>query len=1187
MIDNKLFAGGGLNFDDDYHLMSKGDWIDAKNVRINSSAVGYKGAVVNIKGTTARYEIEFPNGTYVSVGARGFDNVGKIFMFLALNEGTDPDSKIIVWDIATSTGTILADKDSFAGGVDGLNFSLERRINHIDLVDEKYLYWVESAGDSPVNPPRMLDITKNYGTLDEKKLSVIKQPPLTPIINVQSIDDPAGFYNILDDKAWQFKYRYVYWDNSKSAYSPASSIGNQRSRGNAAIKTFASKVFDSAIKFNFNGGGELVKGVEIIGRIGTTNDWQLVTTFDFENQSYLPVYRLGISDLPSVAYSVTFTVNGTPTTISGTGDSSSTALNDLASKFDLSTLDNDISMEFYDNINGYGYIQFTPIENSTTLTITTSTASVVNLIQAQNLISNTNTSNLFTLTSSNNLSIVDQTEANAPFDYVPLFANSQANPNGNYLAYGDYVEGYDNVDVEFNIKLNRVFINQSQYSVTLTNSGDVNYKYTIFTFTGTFSNDISLVYQKSFAADNYSYFNSVPAFDNETESDWLLRFGKILDTSEGNDSTNIFIQRTVIVDTGAKTVTLRIPAGSPTIFFDAEVLSRNTDTWFKGGSKYNVGLVYIDEYGRFGAVNTANANTFNIPTIQTFTSTVSSLQPQIEINSLAPSWASKYAIVVTKSMAIGKFLQMPIDDDYVFNTDGTITIRKRPISEYNTEFNSSIDMAFLPGDEVVLFSLSGSTFATTLKEINDDGDYVVYGTGLSQQTFTRFVLRKMEIRQRVTGQDSLYYQVALVGDVSSEGYHLVPDGESGTNQSSGFPAQIDITNGDTPIRNLWMDGAPSVSRQSEWLELYSFSDYDPTLIAPNIGTPNQVNPFEKQTRYPAAMRYGGAYVIGTEVNNINSFDVNSYKEASLVFGPIQKLDVDGSMMIVGQRLRIARAGIFESMLLDKEGTETVAISEKLLSEVGYYDYEVGIGDAPEAYCRWGSTKWGVDKNRGIVWRLSRSGVTPISITAKANSYFVPKLKTATSVFSGFDPTNQELYITILNGESNQTIIFSENDNRFSMFWDGVPTSYVGLYQNLYAFSGNFLWELNSSNTYNNIFGVQSDSHITFVGNDNPAIKKTFLALSEIASEVWLVPSIETDLGQESSLVTGNFKELEGEWHAAFLRDSRTRPGVTNPLFNGPALKGKWIKCKLQNTSTNFVYLLSAGIKYITSPQTGI
>jgi hypothetical protein len=42
MIDNKLFAGGGLNFDDDYHLMSKSDWIDAKNVRINSTANGYK-----------------------------------------------------------------------------------------------------------------------------------------------------------------------------------------------------------------------------------------------------------------------------------------------------------------------------------------------------------------------------------------------------------------------------------------------------------------------------------------------------------------------------------------------------------------------------------------------------------------------------------------------------------------------------------------------------------------------------------------------------------------------------------------------------------------------------------------------------------------------------------------------------------------------------------------------------------------------------------------------------------------------------------------------------------------------------------------------------------------------------------------------------------------------------------------
>lgn len=1185
MIDNKLFAGGGLNFDDDYHLMSKNDWIDAKNVRINSTAAGYKGAVVNIKGTTQRYEVTFPNGTYVSVGARGFDNVGKIFMFLALSEGTDPDSKIVVWDVNTGTGTILVDKDNFATGTDVLNFNLERRINHIDLVDEKYLYWVESAGDNPVISPRMLDITKNYGSMTEKSLSVIKQPPLLPISNVRSIDDPAGFYNSLDDKAWQFKYRYVYWDNSKSAYSPASSIGNQRSRGNAAIKTFASKVFDSAIRFNFDGGGDLVKGVEIIGRISETNDWKLISSFDFENQSYLPVYRLGISDVPSVSYVINFVVNGNTTQLIGTASSSKLALDDLNAKFDASLLPNSIRKSYVSNINGFGYMEFTPIDSSISFSMSTATQSQVNLIQAQSLISNTNSNNTYTFTSSLNLSPVDQTEANAPFDYVPLFANSQANPNGNYLTYGDYTEGYDNVDVDFAIDYTTRNINKSLYSVTMENGVySTTEGYVRFNFSGTFSTDSVLIYQKAFVDNNYAYFNAVPIFENETEDDFLQRFGQILRNTEADNADKI-----IVVDTGLRRVEYKYPTtgGDDTLFFESVLLSRNTDMWFKGGSKLKASLMYIDDYGRFGAANTNNGNEINIPIIQSLNFAMQSNQPRMIINSIAPSWASKYAILLTKSLSVGKQLQMPIDDPITFNNDGTITLVKNHIDEYNTNFNANIDISFVSGDEVVLMNNDGDVFTTTLKEINDDGNFVIYGNGLTSQTITNFNIRKFEIRQRVEGNDSIYYEVALIGDVDENGYHLVPVGTSGNDQGLGVPARVNIVNGNTPVRNIWIDSYPSAVRESEWLEFYSFSDYDPSLVVNNIGTPNQVNPFEKQTRYPAAMRYGGAYVIGTEINNINSFDVNSYKEASLVFGPIQKLDIDGSMMIIGQRLRLARAGIFESMFLDKEGNETVAISEKLLSEVGYYDYEVGIGDCPEAYCRWGSTKWGVDKNRGIVWRLAKNGVTPISITAKANSYFVPKLKGAISVVSGFDPTNQELYITILDGVSNETIVFSEEDNRFSMFWEGVPTSYVTLYQNLYAFSGNFLWELNNSSTYNNFFGVQKNSSITFLGNDNPAIKKSFLALSEIASELWTVPEITTDLSQESSLVAGNFKQLEGEWHAAFLRDSRTRPGLANPLFNGPALKGKWIKCKLQNTSTNFVYLLSAGIKYIISPQTGV
>lgn len=1186
MIDNKLFAGGGLNFDDDYHLMSKSDWIDAKNVRINSTANGYKGAVVNIKGTTSRYEIEFPNGTYVSVGARGFDNVGKIFMFLALVEGVDPDSKIVVWDVSTNTGTILVDKDSFSTETDVLNFDLSRRINHIDLVDEKYLYWVESADNNPVNPPRMLDITKNYGAMTEKSLSVIKQPPLLPISNVKAIDCVGGGNNNIGSEAWYFKYRYIYWDNSKSAYSPVSAIGNQRSRGNSSISTYAEKVFDSAIQFNFNGGGSLVKGVEIIARRNDSSDWVLIDSFDFQNNEYGKVMRIGYAKDKIFAgsfYDLTITYNGTPTVLSSLlYDNSPSTLITIYNALIASPLNNNLYITLTSGDSSFGFVEITTKNSTDTLTITPQFPATILVTTIKSAITNTNASNTYTFLDARRNQAVDQAEANSPFDYVPLFANSQATPNGNYLAYGDYTEGYDNVNIEAKVQFSEQSTPILTYGVTVLNVGSGD---RAFQFSGTFNTSQMYSFLCRKTAQG-SYWVSIPAYETDTEESFLNRVATSFSETEGNAN--------VVYNYAIKRITI---LGDPATQkeFEAVILTRNSYSIHKSDAQYKVTLAYMDDYGRFGAANAFAGNIISLPS-QIYAAGGSGTQrvynvPTLKIYNQAPSWASKFIVLRSKRINIGKFISSPFDDTGItLNNDGTGTISLIQLSLYNSDFVADLDYNFVAGDRLVINDLSFGQISVVIKEIAEN-TLTFYQGGLSNQMVSSINSNLSTawfqlVANNVADLTDIYYEVALIGNIVNGNHQAISAGD--VSQSGATPASIQMVNGDSFIRMTSIRPETALIVDiAQYREIDVFSDYVQSSSATNSGRPNQVNPFEKQSRYPAAMRHGGAYVIGTEVNNINSFDVNSYKEASLVFGPIQKMDVDGSMMIIGQRLRLARAGIFEAMFLDKEGTETVAISEKLLSEVGYYDYEVGIGDCPEAYCKWGSTKWGVDKNRGVVWRLSKSGITPISITAKANSYFVPKLKTAVSVYTGFDPTNQELYITILDGVANETIVFSENDNRFSMFWEGIPTSYVTLYQNLYAFSGNFLWELNNSSTYNNIFGVQKNSNITFVGNDNPAVKKSFLAISEIASELWAVPTINTDLSQESSLVSGNFKQLEGEWHAAFLRDSRTRPGVTNPLFNGPSLKGKWIKCKLQNTSTNFVYLLSVGIKYIISPQTGV
>lgn len=1188
MIDNKIFSGGKLNRDDDYHILPNNDWVDARNVRINSTANGYLGAFSNIKGTEEVGDLVL-DGSFLVIGARGFDVVGRIFYFLCQVEGSDINNQVLMYDKSSNTTTILIDR-SKCGDIDILNFSVDRRINHIDLVDEKYLFWVESARDNPVNPPRMADITKDYGVITNRSISAIKPPPLLPVENVAAVDDPSGFYNSIGDRAWLFKYRYIYWDNSKSSFSPASAIGNQRSRGNASIQTFCLKVFDSAIQFNFDGGGDLVKGIEIIGRGSSTSDWQLIASFDFNNQKYLPIYRLGMSDF-SISYSVTFTVNGTPTAITGSGATALIAMNDLSSKFELSPLVDLIYKKYIAGANGLGYMEFTPILDTTTLVVTSTTENVVNILQVQNTLTSGNGSCLYTFTDSRNLGIFDQSEANEPFDYVPIFANAQSLPNGNYLTYGDYTEGYDNVNVDMTLSTYIKTIEKPLYNVTMLNSGVAPTQDTIFTFSGVFSNDVVLVYEKLKFVSQSSYINlytnSFPAFENETEADFLNRFGAYLNNVERNDSPSILV--IIIVDTSAKTVTLRQTIPSPAIYFESVILSRKMDSWYKGNSSYKIGLVYIDGYGRTGAVNVDSNNTFNVPTMQNYNFQVISYQPNLRINSLAPSWASKYAIVVTKSNSVSKFLQFGIAAPFIFNSDNTLTIPKKGIEEYNSDFNCDVDFIFTKGDEVLFFNSDGVVFTSTLKDINDDGHFVVNANGLSNQTFTNFQINRFEIRQKTNATDGVFYQVALVGDISAEGYHLAPLGAFGSSQTIDSPASIVVFNGDSIVRNVWLEPNATSLRESEWLEHYSFSDYVSTIVTPNIGTPNAINSFEKQTRYPSSIRFGGAYVVGSSINNINSFNQTSFKDFGLQYGAIQILDVDGNKLIVGQKLRIGVAPVFESMLLDKQGAETVAISERLINDISYYGYEAGIGDAPEAYTRFGSAKYFVDKQRGLVCRLERNGITPISISSKMNSYFNSILPIAESVSAGFDPENQEYVLTILSEGGSDTIAFSENSNGFTHFLDLLPTCYATLGQSLYAFDTDAkVYLMNVSSNYNTFFTNEAvPSSVTIVSNASPLIKKTFVSVSEIASSLWSVPELSTDLGQESKLSASRFAKLEGEFHASFMRDSRVTPGVDYPLINGNRLKGKWIKLKLENSNTDFVYLLSVGVKSSISPQTGV
>jgi len=167
----------------------------------------------------------------------------------------------------------------------------------------------------------------------------------------------------------------------------------------------------------------------------------------------------------------------------------------------------------------------------------------------------------------------------------------------------------------------------------------------------------------------------------------------------------------------------------------------------------------------------------------------------------------------------------------------------------------------------------------------------------------------------------------------------------------------------------------------------------------------------------------------------------------------------------------------------------------------------------------------------------------------------------------------------------QTLVFSEDSNTFESFVSFHPEMMCTLGDLLVTFSGGDLYT-HDNPVYNNFYGVDYPSSITFVFNQNEAIGKRFLSIDERGSVVWECPEIETSLisygttPQQSNLIEADFELVEGKWCANFYQDENSIGG----LIDGDDMRGFYIKIKFQITSAQqYTTLSQVLVNYIESP----
>lgn len=169
------------------------------------------------------------------------------------------------------------------------------------------------------------------------------------------------------------------------------------------------------------------------------------------------------------------------------------------------------------------------------------------------------------------------------------------------------------------------------------------------------------------------------------------------------------------------------------------------------------------------------------------------------------------------------------------------------------------------------------------------------------------------------------------------------------------------------------------------------------------------------------------------------------------------------------------------------------------------------------------------------------------------------------ILSTFDGFEEEL-VTCMQGSGTDlpdyTFAFSETRNCYTSFYDYYPEWITSAGNVLITWKDGALWVHNNTTTYANFYGVQQTPSIKLVYNQFPNMKKHYNTFTTLGNTYWTCPTnadIITNMGHNSTLLQTDYRIKDDKYHAAFKRDVNSVGG----LFNGRPLKGAWIEMNLK------------------------
>ena len=376
-----------------------------------------------------------------------------------------------------------------------------------------------------------------------------------------------------------------------------------------------------------------------------------------------------------------------------------------------------------------------------------------------------------------------------------------------------------------------------------------------------------------------------------------------------------------------------------------------------------------------------------------------------------------------------------------------------------------------------------------------------------------------------------------------------------------------------------------------------------------------------QERRKAGIIFSGLYNSKTGVNELNQFNMglNPTKELEPNYGGIQKMFALDTNLLALTEDKVFRILADKDALFNADEGVNVTATNLVLGQAMVYQGNHGISTHPESFAYFRNNIYFTDAKRGDVIQLTPANGQMFPISSKGMSnFFRDRIGTASKLIGcyngankayilsmqGYDPNNASIGSeTIPSETSNVTIGYSLRTGGWTSRYSYVPESGVTLNNKFYTFKNGQVYLHNSDTAArNNFYGVQYDSEVQFIFNDNPTFVSDWLTLNYEGSSGWEAVEIKAD--QDDGVITGvrvlddTWFLKEGKYHGAivglqpvYIVDPNGTPDANGfyPLIQDGSntqttagTKGFFEKVRFRNSGTTTKELFAVSSEYYIS-----